>query len=138
MRFVWTPEYSVGVEEFDDQHKHFFELANKVYEMADSETVSEKELDTLADEFGNYAFYHLSAEEEYFEKYGYPEAALHTEAHNVYRRKIQEHLSKLRGGQSDLNQIAKELADFSANWLFEHILSIDQHYTKFFNSKGIK
>ncbi|MGC9968893.1 MAG: bacteriohemerythrin [Minisyncoccia bacterium] len=138
MRFVWTPEYSVGVKEFDDQHKHFFALANKVYEMAMSGSVDKKGLGMAGDEFGNYSLYHLSTEEEYFKKYGYPDASPHIAAHDLYREKIQDYLTRLRREEPDLNQAARELSDFAADWLFRHILSMDRNYKAFFNGKGIQ
>ena len=31
-KFIWTKEYELGVEIIDTQHKHFFEIVNKIYD----------------------------------------------------------------------------------------------------------
>ncbi|MCL5017348.1 MAG: bacteriohemerythrin [Patescibacteria group bacterium] len=137
-QFTWTKKYSVGVESIDEQHKHFFEIANKLIEMALNEAAEKDELVALLGSLGDYAFYHLNTEEKYFEEFHYPEAQMHVEEHNKYREKIKQLMDSLEKEDRDINTMAKDAAIYSGNWLFHHILFVDQKYTKFFQDNHVK
>lgn len=127
-KFIWTQEYSVGIESIDEQHKHFFGIANKIMD---------KEIFGALEELGDYAFYHLETEENYFDKFNYGGASEHIAVHNEYREKVQDMMDRARQGE-DIKKIAKEAASYSGEWLFKHILVMDKKYTKFFQEKGVK
>ncbi|HQA96069.1 MAG TPA: bacteriohemerythrin [Candidatus Colwellbacteria bacterium] len=135
-KFVWTEEYSVGIPSIDEQHRHFFDIANRVTDLAEKENVSREELTTNLGELGNYAFYHFSTEEGYFSKFNYEGAAIHISAHNNYRRQMEDYLGRVRG-ENDLKSLAVVVANFSGNWLLGHILEMDKKYTVFFQESGI-
>ena len=35
-KFIWKDEYGVGIQLIDEQHKHFFEIVNKILDLADN------------------------------------------------------------------------------------------------------
>lgn len=35
-KYIWTEKYSVGVSEIDEQHQHFFAIANEIIEIAEA------------------------------------------------------------------------------------------------------
>ncbi len=41
-KFVWTNEYSLGVGVIDDQHKHFFEIVNQIYDLLEKKNTNVK------------------------------------------------------------------------------------------------
>ena len=135
MKFIWNVEYGVGVEEFDEQHRHFFELASEISDLSEKADIDREILLKSISEFGDYAYYHMSSEEGYFRKYGYPDAPEHVAAHNIYRSQVKEYLERARESASSAALIARELAEFSAHWLAKHILEMDQKYTSFFLDK---
>lgn len=137
-KFIWTDEYGVGIQLIDEQHKHFFEIVNKIFGLADNESSAKEELSALLDELGNYALYHLGTEEEYFSSYKYPDAVLHIDSHNKYRDVIKEYQDRVRSGKEDVKKIVEEVASYSGDWLSHHILEVDKKYTKFFNEHGLK
>src|SRR5690554_2210683 len=106
-KFTWSEEYSVGVALINDQHKHFFEIANKIVDLVLKENVSQEAILKAAVELGDYAFYHMNTEEEYFKEFNYEEAEPHVNAHNLYREKVSKYLDKARAG-NNLEQIAGE------------------------------
>lgn len=136
-KFNWTDGYSVGVEEIDTQHKHFFEIANDLVALADSEAPEKDHLFALLGKLGNYALYHMSTEEEYFEKYDYPDVAPHIAAHDTYREVIKQYLSDIRADDADVPTLAKKAALYSSSWLASHITGMDQQYSRFFNEHGL-
>ena len=138
IKFVWTKKYSVGIKSIDEQHQHFFEITNSLVEMSLNVTATKEELIGLLDGLGNYALYHLGNEENYFDKFHYPDAPMHVEEHNKFREKIQKFFDSIRDEKVDVPKLAEEAAIYSGNWLFHHILLIDKKYTKFFQEHNIK
>jgi hemerythrin len=137
VRFVWSDEYSVGVAIVDEQHKHFFDIANLLYDSAASGKTSPENALALAIEMSDYALYHLNTEEGYFKKFSYADAAIHTSAHGAFRAKMVDYLARVRGGEEDLNVLVREIADYSGNWLKSHILVMDKRFGGYFRDHGL-
>jgi hemerythrin len=138
MPFTWNENYSVGVKLFDEQHKRYIDIANQIDVLAVANTLDQEKLLEKIREFGDYALLHFRSEEEYFEKYKFPLHETHVEAHNQYREKIKEFLSKVQSPAADVKQIAHELSDFAVDWLLQHVTLMDQHYTDFFHEHEVK
>ncbi len=136
-KFNWTEEYSVGIKAIDEQHQHFFEIANKVIDLANQENLSKDEAIKALTELGDYGFYHFSTEEGYFDKFSYQEAPLHIDAHNKYREAVSKYFEDIKKEGADVKKLAKDMASYSSEWLSNHILSMDKKYTKFFNEHGL-
>ena len=138
MRFGWESGFSVGVNKFDEQHKQFFEITNKIYDMVSENSINREELFAQVLELESYATYHLLSEEEIFYRYKYPQTEKHLEAHNFYRQEIQEYVEKCMSNDVDLTNLAAELADFASSWLLEHIKSVDKQYSDFLIGKNVE
>ncbi|MDD5547757.1 MAG: bacteriohemerythrin [Candidatus Pacebacteria bacterium] len=136
-KFVWTPKYSVGIDSIDDQHKHFFDMANKTMELAGESKTEPRTIFEALEELGDYAFYHFGTEEDYFDSLHYTEADAHKSIHNTFRQKIQNIMTSAREGEN-IHKIAKEAASFAGDWLFNHILEMDKKYAVFFHEHGVK
>lgn len=137
-KFLWTEQYSVHVAKIDEQHKQFIEICNGLLELADSESYTEEEALKRVMQLGDYAFYHFGTEEELFTKTKYPDAGPHVAVHNLFRRKAEEFIGQVRNTNMDTRKVIKEIVGFTTNWLFDHILVMDQKYSKYFNDHGIK
>ena len=129
-KFIWNEDYSVGVASIDEQHQHFFGIVNAILDVTDVADVSYEMLAEPIRELNEYAQYHLGAEEAYFSKFDYPEAAAHINAHDQYREKIRSYLKAINASTRDARALAEELAIFSGDWLFGHILLMDRQYTE--------
>lgn len=138
MKFVWQDSYSVGVAEIDDQHRHFFEVVNKVNELLDSNSYDREALISVIVELSDYALLHLSTEEEYFKKFAYEKAETHMLLHDIFRNKIRESIARARGLDADVVKLSAELATFCWEWMLNHILTEDKKYTKCFNEHGLR
>jgi hemerythrin len=136
---VWKDEYSVGVRLFDEQHKHFFEITNEIYELLENGRASRETLLAVVDKMSSYIHYHLFSEDEIFHLYDYPDAKSHIKAHQGYSRKIKQYMNKLLKVKSkiDYQEMVKELLDFASQWLSWHILETDKKYSEFFKGKEI-
>lgn len=137
MKFIWRDEYGVGVEIIDEQHKHFFELANELFDLSVRDDFSRGNLFAFITELGNYSLYHLGTEEGYFKEFGFEDGGEHLGAHNAFRGKVSDYLTVARDEKSDLKKMAGEIADFSNDWLAHHILLLDKKYEEFFHAHGL-
>ncbi len=137
-KYIWTPDYSVGVTLIDEQHQHFFEIANNILGFADGKAVEKEMLFTYLGELGDYSFYHLGTEEKFFDEFKYEGAQVHRAAHDVFRGITKKYLNDLRDPASDTAKIARAMAIYAGDWLKEHILVMDKQYTAVFHEHGLR
>jgi len=129
----WKDTYSIGIKEIDTQHKKFFGILAR----ADDTLLLKKhegEPEVIIKELFNYADYHFSVEERYFEKFNYPEKDIHVREHAEYRKKTLDFYKQISSGEN----IYAELIDFIYNWWVGHIMYSDRKYIENFKEHGIR
>ena len=127
----WKDEYSVGVEKIDRQHRHLFEIINKLIDRSGSSSDSKLVSETLT-EMLNYAKEHFTTEEELMQEYGYPEIESHKEQHIYFFKTTAELSINALNKQS---MVSREIVEFLKLWLTLHILKCDMKYKEFFKAK---
>lgn len=120
----WTPDLSVGVSLIDEEHKTWFEKADKLFE-AGKNHQSKEYVGELLDFLDDYTKKHFSDEEQYMLKISYPEYSAQKQAHTAF---IGD-LAKLRKEYSESG--GNLLVIINANqlvfgWLTQHILKMDK------------
>lgn len=119
IRFEWSDDYSVGVKELDDQHRHIFDLGNKIQEA--DRSMARK----FVMELYKYIRTHFVIEEKHMMTLGFP--------------LIYEHREKHEQLITDFNELTQgfEREDFEAlsaflhSWLVKHVLLEDKKYFVF-------
>jgi len=134
-KFIWTDEYSLGINVIDEQHKHFFEIVNIVYDVLDKSNATKEELLKIIDELIKYDYYHLSTEEKYFNQFFYSDMANHMKYHDMFRTQTEEYYNRLE--KEDLPKLSLEVTDFAKNWLIHHIMVEDKKYVPYFKEHNI-
>lgn len=137
-KFNWIIDYSVYVKEIDEQHRHFLDIANSIFDLLDSEGISLDDLLVRINKLGDYIFYHFVTEEEYFKKFNYEDTESHIKEHNFFRGKVNEFIEEFKKDNVDLKKTAEEMAEFSGNWLIKHILATDKDYISCFQIHGLQ
>jgi hemerythrin len=138
MNFIWDSKYSVNIKSIDTQHQQFFEIINQIYFLVRQKYFSKDDLLAVINKLVEYGEFHMTYEEDIFKKFNYPEAKDHLAAHRLFRQQVKDYLLAVQKADSDLNSLASEIADFTKNWLSEHILDLDHRYTQFFIIHDIK
>lgn len=137
--FVWSQEYSVGVQLIDEQHQHFFSVANALIALARAEDPSREAVTKLFGELGDYALYHLGTEESFFRGFGYEDVGVHIAAHDAYRETVASRFAnEISKPGADVKKLAEDMAIYSGAWLQNHILVMDKKFTAFFNVHGFE
>ena len=125
----WTPDLSVGVELIDDQHKQWFEKAEKLFEAGKNHQAKEY-IGELLVFLDDYTKKHFSDEENYMLRIHYPGYGEQRKAHAAFIRQ----LAKLRsdyaasGGNILVILNANQLV---VNWLTQHISNMDKKIGRF-------
>ncbi len=126
----WKEEYSVGIGKIDRQHRHLFEIINKLIDRSGSSGDSALVSETLT-EMLNYAKEHFTTEEELMQEYGYPEIESHKEQHIYFFKTTAELSISALNKQS---MVSSEIVEFLKLWLTLHILKCDMKYKEFFKA----
>lgn len=129
----WSNEYSIGLEEIDNQHKKLLNIINKLYQSFTSREENEK-MEEILTEMADYTKYHFGTEERYFKQFGYKNSLDHLENHKMY-------VNKLATFQDDFKRnrtITYSVMNFLRNWLVNHIQGVDREYVSLFKDNGVK
>ena len=133
-RVKWKPEYSVGIDSIDAQHKTLIELINKLQNAVDYATGRDYELEAL-DELVKYTLTHFRYEEELMEEHGYPSYEAHKAEHDKMVQRVEALTNEYRGNE-DL--VMRKALTFLKDWLINHINGTDQKYSRFLIDKGVR
>ncbi|MCX6728271.1 MAG: bacteriohemerythrin [Candidatus Saccharibacteria bacterium] len=128
----WDDSYVVGIGVIDEQHKHFVGLLNTLYESLESKH-TEKIPDIIQD-LTDYAEHHFKTEEDYFDKFHYPDAEIHKLAHNELRAKVGEFAER----HDNPKKLGSDLLFFLEKWLLVHFRGADTKFAKFLKQNGVK
>jgi hemerythrin len=132
-QIVWSDNYSVGVELFDEQHKRLIIMLNKMIKDPGATTSSETVSDVLT-HMTSYAQEHFKSEEHLMIKHGYPHIEQHKSKHIAFKKKVTELCTATTYGIEAVPQV---LLEYLQQWLTQHILNEDMEYKPFFEEKGI-
>ena len=132
-KIMWNNNFSVGVQNLDEQHKKIIKILNKLIEMNDTTVDSEIISDTLT-EMTKYASEHFEAEEKLMNENNYPDYLLQKEQHKQFREKTVRFCLDTMSYKAT---IPIEVLSFLREWWINHILSSDMKYKTFFSQLGL-
>lgn len=130
---VWKDEYSVGIEEMDNDHKRLLNLINQLQTAVHYYTGKEFEEKAL-DELVDYTKTHFSKEEKLMADNGYADLEAHKLQHKEFIDQV-NHFIKQYKENSDVT--ISDTLKFLKEWLIKHINGTDKEYGKVLNDKGI-
>lgn len=118
----WKDEYSVGIEEIDEQHKTLTDLLAQ-FEQAVAGKAHWNTVQPLIARIREFVKFHFAVEESLMQIISYPSFAAHRAEHQL----LLEQITALE--HRVLRQEDKEdLLSMMHSWLFEHIISNDQPF----------
>ncbi len=130
----WSNALSVKVKEIDDQHVKLIQMINNL-DSAMQAGEGKNKVGEILTQMVNYARGHFALEEQYFEKFGYPDAPAHKAAHQKFIAEVVKFQQDFNSGTLGLSI---KVLSFLSDWLRNHIMGVDQKYSAFFNEKGLK
>jgi hemerythrin len=131
---TWTDDLSVGIRLIDEQHRVLLGLINELHAGMRARK-SDAVLVGVVKRLKEYTVKHFGQEEEYFDRYGYPETAAHKELHAKLVQQVLDFETALKSGKT---KVTMDIMRFLKDWLVKHIMGTDKRYTAFLNSKGLR
>ncbi len=124
----WDESLSVGVQDFDDEHKILIGMINDLHDAVLNHDRT-LDLSDVLKSLGDYVKVHFSHEEKLFRELGYPDAETHCLEHATFVGEIDLFWNGLEKGQGTLSM---QIIQFLKEWLVNHIQKSDKAYTEFF------
>lgn len=131
---VWRDQLSVGSPEIDKDHQQLIDFVNQLHD-AVTESQSEKVVGKILLELIEYTREHFSREEKVMAAAGYPDLAQHQKIHLALTNKVLAFAQRYLRTPTD--QVKRELIDFLASWLVEHIIKEDRKLGTYMRGKRI-
>jgi len=130
----WSQKFSVGIKEFDDQHKHLIAMINKFHDAFREHRALDMQKDILK-EIVNYVKTHFETEEKYMRMFSFPGYDDHHDEHEKFIQKaVGLQMNSVAFGFVPTLEIVKLLMQL----LEDHLLTVDMNYVDFFHEKGMK
>lgn len=131
---VWRDQLSVGSPEIDEDHQRLIGFVNALHD-AVTEAQSEKVVSRILMELIEYTRDHFAREEKVMKACNYPDLERHQKIHAALTRKVlifaQTYL------RTPTDQVKRELIDFLASWLVEHIIKEDRKVGAYLRGKDV-
>ena len=123
----WDDNYSVNIVEIDKQHQKLIDMINQLHE-AMLEGQARDIIGAIVQRLVDYTCTHFKTEEDYFDRYDYPDTDDHKAQHRHFVRQIDQYNRDFEAGRLTLSM---EVMNFLKDWLIKHIQGTDKDYTDF-------
>ncbi len=139
MVIEWTSVLETGNETIDTQHRELITLLNGLIESCANGIDAEKLRDAL-DFLAEYTYRHFDDEEMLQLMYMYPDYENHKQAHDVFKRKVQDLIARFEeSGSTEV--LSSDVNKIVAAWFLRHIrledVKIGRHILEKRQQKGI-
>lgn len=125
----WTPALSVGVEMIDEQHKTWFDKAEKLFEAGRNRQAKEF-IGELLEFLDSYTKKHFADEEEYMLSINYPGYEAQKKAHDSFIEKLAQLKEEYNSSGGNLLVIINA-NKMVIDWLTNHISIMDRKIGEF-------
>ncbi len=131
--FTWGPQYSVLVDEMDNQHKKLFDYINELNE-AMMEGKGNAALSGILGKLEGYTREHFKSEEELLKKQGYPDLERQVHEHKNFVEKVSQMRQDQEAGKM---MVSLKTLSFLREWLQNHIMKQDRNYGNWMKENGL-
>jgi len=107
----WSEEFSVGIQEIDEQHKILANLVNHLFSEAILKKPDHAVIDGILNELIQYTIIHFAVEESLFRIFDYPDGNSHQQHHDQLKNEVIKIQEKFKNGAT----VDIELMNFLKN-----------------------
>lgn len=129
MALLWTKNLEVGVSLIDEQHKKWFEKADKLFE-AGKNGKSKEYIIQMFDFLDGYTKTHFKDEENYMLSIKYPEYNQQKQMHEGFIKKLVELRKEYETAGANI-VVVINANQFILDWLTKHISNADKKIGEF-------
>lgn len=124
---IWNKDLELGIDIVDKQHKMLVDMINELHDSI-LEGKSYEKMGDIITGLLYYAQTHFATEEDFFNKYNYPERLPHIREHNEFIMKISSRFDKIKKGEFVLSV---DIARFLRDWLLNHVMVMDKKFAPY-------
>lgn len=124
MSLMWTPNLAVGVDLIDQQHKTWFEKADKLFEAGKTGKTKEY-IVQMFDFLDDYTKTHFKDEENYMLSINYPDYKIQKQLHENFIKKLADLRKEYEKSGANISVII-DSNQFILDWLTNHISKMDK------------
>lgn len=125
--YEMKPEYYIGIEMIDEEHKQLFQYADEAYELLHDEFTPDKydKMDTILQKLRDYTVKHFADEEQYMESINYKKLFTQKVQHQQFINKLDEFMDQHNKDMDDQDEQIMGILQYLTEWLVNHILHVD-------------
>ena len=130
--YEMKPEYYIGIEMIDEEHKQLFQYADEAYELLHDEFTPDKydKMNTILQNLRDYTVKHFADEEAYMESIHYNKIFTQKIQHQEFVQKLDEFMEHHKDEVEDQDKQIMDILEFLTEWLVNHILHVDGQFPK--------
>ena len=125
--YEMKPEYYIGIDMIDEEHKQIFKYADEAYELLHDEFTVDKydKVDVILEKLRDYTVKHLTDEEHYMESIHYKKLFTQKVQHQQFISKLDEFMDQHNADMDDQDEQIMGILEYLTEWLVNHILHVD-------------
>lgn len=125
--YEMKPEYFIGIDLIDEEHKQIFAYANEAYELLHEEFTPDKydNISDILEKLREYTKRHFADEEAYMESIHYKRLFTQKVQHQAFIEKLEEFDLEHMQDSEDQDEQIMNILNFLTDWLINHILHVD-------------
>lgn len=131
---VWNPDWELGIESIDTQHKRLVRMIAALQEQVRSQSGTSSVDSRLIQELLAYALTHFTDEEGIFRGKGWEGEAAHMLEHQNFMVKARSEMIRFQTGTPDTREA---LLAWLVGWLKNHIAFADREHGAYLRGKGL-
>jgi len=125
--FEMKPEYYIGIDMIDQEHKQLFDYASEAYELLQEEFTPDKydKIDAILEKLRDYTVKHFTDEEAYMESIHYKKLFTQKVQHQAFIEKLDEFMESHNKEEENQDEQIMKILTYLTEWLVNHILHVD-------------
>ncbi|MEB3266960.1 MAG: bacteriohemerythrin [Leptolyngbya sp.] len=129
---AWRDEYCTGHAVIDAQHRHLFDLVNRVHWLlSNGPGEGNGETWDLLREFAQCAQEHFALEEQLMADYDYPHVEMHCKTH----QRLVDKVARVLDPDTAVDLTPEAVTQVLADWMVHHIKGEDQRMIRYFQAQ---
>ena len=130
--YEMKPEYYIGIEMIDEEHKQLFKYADEAYELLNDEFTPDKydKIEAILIKLRDYTEKHFTDEENYMESINYKKLFTKKIQHHEFISKLDEFIDLHKSETEDQDKQIMDILEYLTEWLVNHILYVDGQIPK--------
>ncbi len=130
--FEMKPEYYIGIDMIDQEHKQLFDYAGEAYDLLQEEFTPDKydKIDAILEKLRDYTVKHFSDEEAYMESIQYKKIFTQKIQHQEFINKLDEFIDQHEKDEGNQDEQIMDILNYLTDWLINHILHVDGQIPK--------